>query len=170
MNKAMQIFRKALRLRGYLAFAFLLWSIVPHFQLITHTHTGGEKGHFHADLSKGDIANANLIFNTLEGVASSPEEKNQDINTKENNNKRENTKASANLKTIFAGVGLNAEGKSKPHSHYSEEANLASLASQFDNASPELDIIAYLEEYYQTPSVFGYSHFQARAPPLLSLS
>ena len=159
--KVLKGFHKSSRVRGYLALAFLLWSIFPHFQLITHSHVSGEASHFHNTLSKTDIANANLILQTLEGLEKQKEEKSDSKNL--------NAVIPVHKKT-FSGLALSDKNSSSIHTHYLEEANLAGIGTFLDIITPPSPNFIYLEKICLTPKSTFHSLHQARAPPISLLA
>jgi len=54
-----------IRVRFYLALFYFIWSLLPHFHVVTHSHAGGNGFHSHARFSAAEIAFAN---NTLDAL------------------------------------------------------------------------------------------------------
>jgi hypothetical protein len=65
MGKRLRPFWQSPGLRFHLALAFLIWSLVPHFRLIIHSHGGAGDGHAHAALSAGEIELADQALQAL---------------------------------------------------------------------------------------------------------
>ena len=161
MGIQMQYFRKSPRVRAYLALAFLLWAIFPHFQLLIHSHVGGEKGHFHTTLSKTDMENANLILQTLEGLENQKEEKSDSQNSE--------ALAPPAHKNIFSGLSFSDKKPFSLHSHYFEEANVAGIGTYLDIITPPAIEPEYTATIYHAPPFLFHSLCQARAPPISHL-
>lgn len=101
----------------FLAVAFLVWSLLPHYQLVVHTHPGDGDGHRHATLSKSQMELADRMALALAASG-------EDIRPGE-----------------FSGEAL--PGPSRPsgfpalapsrgasaHAHFQEDANVSALAS-----------------------------------------
>lgn len=58
-------FRQSPEPRFYLVLAFLLWSLIPHYQIIFHAHDGEPGGHAHATLTAGEIEFADQALQAL---------------------------------------------------------------------------------------------------------
>jgi len=53
------------RVRFYLALFYFIWSMLPHFHVLTHSHEGGNGFHSHASFSAMEIAFANNALDAL---------------------------------------------------------------------------------------------------------
>lgn len=139
------------RIRFYLALGYLLWSILPHFNLIYHTHAGGS--HFHATLSPTQVAQANRVLEALGPAA-----------------------LAATVPTEVGGLELSvasvggallaaADAASGLHGHYWEDANIAGLVS-LPLLSLLLSALALLAlARYQAPLFRFAGRLTARGPP-----
>ena len=70
--------------RFYLAFAFFIWSILPHFHLLVHSHKGGTGNHVHPSFSAADLPMANRILG-VPGPAALDESRGDEFTIDESN-------------------------------------------------------------------------------------
>jgi hypothetical protein len=145
-----------LRVRFYLALGYLVWALLPHFNLIYHTHAGGS--HFHATLSPTQVKQANAMLEALGPAAlaeaATPEVGGLDL--------------AASVASTFTGAALRAaDAASGLHGHYWEDANLAGLASfpGFSLITAALLLLAMIR--YQGPLFRFAGKLTARGPPSL---
>lgn len=139
------------RARFYLALGYLIWALLPHFNLIYHTHEGGS--HFHASFSPAEVAQANQVLDALGPAALA------DAGTPEVGGLEPAATA------VAGAASMAADAASGLHGHYWEDANLAGLASLpgFSLIVAALLLLAMIR--YQAPLFRFAGKLTARGPP-----
>jgi hypothetical protein len=143
----------------YLAFLYFLWSIVPHFHLLIHSHGGG--AHAHAELSGAQVRLANRVLEGLgpAGLQGSADGDQGGLET--------------GARSVARGPGepaLAAGPGHDWHAHYWEDANLAGQASLPAWASLAAALLAFLAARYRAPALGPTGPASARGPPFALLS
>ena len=137
----------------YAALAYLLWSIVPHFHLLIHSHAGG--GHSHAALTGAQVRLANGV---LDGLGPAGMSFAGDI-------------GGCEAPVHAATEPALADGSGGVlHAHFWEDANLAGLASlpAFLFAAAAF-LVSFLSRY-RAPALSRPGTALARGPPVLRLA
>ena len=110
---------------GILGFAYLLFSVSPHFKSVTHTHTGGDHPHHHNYLSAHDVALERFILaevgDVLEGAEAHAEVQ-PEVRTE--------VRAEVSGKLLVPPAGTQGiHAKSDRHTHSQSDPNLISVLS-----------------------------------------
>jgi hypothetical protein len=143
------------RFRFRLALAYLLWSILPHFHVLFHSHAGGAP-HFHASLTSAQTALANRVLDGLgpaglQGMAPTEvggEEKAAPV-------------------PAPGDVALAAGRDASLHGHYWEDANLAGALSFPTLAAMTAVLVLFFAVRYLPPGLRPSGAAPARGPPSL---
>ena len=64
MVNTMDALRRIGKGRFYLALGYLIWSLLPHFHIVNHSHAGG--AHVHASFSTDQVRLANQVADNLD--------------------------------------------------------------------------------------------------------
>ncbi|MDQ3000643.1 MAG: hypothetical protein M3Y08_05220 [Fibrobacterota bacterium] len=64
MDKTLVALRRMGKGRFYLALGYLIWSLLPHFHIVNHSHAGGS--HTHASFSADQVRLANQVVDNLD--------------------------------------------------------------------------------------------------------
>lgn len=142
------------RFRFHLALAYLLWSILPHFHVLFHSHAGGAP-HFHASLTSAQTALANRVLDGL-GAADVRGMSETEVGGEE--------KAAPIAASGEADLGAGREGL---HSHYWEDANLAGVLSFPTLAAMAVVLVLFSAVRYLPPGLRPSGAAPARGPPSL---
>jgi hypothetical protein len=135
----------------YLAVGYLLWSIVPHYHLLIHSHAGG--AHSHAALTGAQVRLANSVLDGLgpAGLSAGAD----DIGGVE-------------APVPMSGEPTLASGpRGVLHVHFWEDSNLASLVSLPGFALLGADFLAAFFSRYRSPALSLSGLAFARGPPAL---
>ena len=136
----------------YFALAYFVWSIVPHFHLILHTHAGG--AHAHAALSGAQVRLANQVLDDL-GPAGLPDADPAEFG------------GEANAPAAAPGEPALAAGAAgSPHAHFWDDANLAGAASLTFFAALAAAILLFRLVRYLAPALAPMGPALARGPPV----
>lgn len=141
------------RLRFHCALAFLVWSLIPHYYLVLHSHEDGERGHAHAGLTREDVESArhghgHASHSTpVDGPGESQPVEPLDAESA----------LLALLKISDAGEPL--------HGHIGEDPNLAGEALQADPSVSVSGLPAEATAGYNSPSLPILFPLGARGPP-----
>lgn len=151
------------RLRFHLGLAFLIWSLIPHYGFLVHSHAGGSHGHFHNTLSKSDLAEANAVLETLEG----PQPSGIVVFSKAQEPKRAQAPSQAGAP---GDRKVRDTDTGNRHAHSWADANFVSLSSQSGWVLP--DVLPPLEAFdpYLAPDLIPVFDRPARGPPAFLLS
>lgn len=135
----------------YVALAYLLWAIVPHFHLLIHSHAGG--AHSHAALTGAQVRLANRVLDGLgpAGLSATGEIGGMEIPT-----------------VRAAGEPTFAVGSDRAlHAHFWEDSNLASLASLPLFALACAALLLFFASRYLSPALSLQGSALPRGPPVL---
>lgn len=143
--------------RFYLALTYFLWSLLPHFHVLTHSHAAGS--HSHASLSAAQVDLANRVLENL-GPAELPDAEAAEVGGGLTaGDVRPPGGSHAALAPVRSGSEL--------HGHFWEDPNLAGLVSR-DHALPFCAaLIALAFASYASPSLRILHRAAARGPPAL---
>lgn len=141
------------RARFYLALVFLIWSVLPHFHVLIHSHAGGP--HVHASFSAEETDLANRVLEGL-GPAGLPD---ADSETGAAADGAMRGRASAGETALASG------GEAASHGHFWEDANLAGAAALPASALPAVLVIALILARYLPPGLRPSGAAPARGPP-----
>lgn len=151
----MDNFSRMSRGRFYLALTYLVWSLLPHFHILIHSHAGDS--HFHAAYSATEVETANRVLETL-----ASESGNSEQSAGFGGIHKPDTRYSAGSAT--GGISRPQSG-SELHGHFLEDPNLAGLASPIQSISPSSVLAPSNPRSYQDPSVRAVRPASARGPP-----
>lgn len=162
------------RTRFYLAFAYLLWSIVPHFHLLVHSHAGG--AHTHAALSGAQVRLANQVLEGL-GPAVLSQTAETDFSGEETDDAEKpliDLPGESGLSGLAGGSGhpvteaiLAAASAGMRHAHFWEDANLAGAVPLPAFAGLCAAFFFHAAFRYAAPSLKARAQSPARGPPAL---
>ncbi len=152
--------RRISRTRFYLAFAYLLWSIVPHFHLLVHSHAGG--AHRHAALSGAQVRLANQVLEGL-GPAVLSQTAETEISGEETDGVEKTAACPAGHPVSEAILAAASAGMR--HAHFWEDANLAGAVSAPAFAGLCAAVFFYAAFRYAAPSLKAWAPSLARGPP-----
>jgi hypothetical protein len=151
--------------RFHLALAYLIWSLLPHFHVLFHSHAGG--AHFHATFDPAQVSLANRVMDNLEGSglrgAAMAEVGGEALNASQ----RPAGVESLSIPALGLGdTGLKA-GQADPnrHGHFWEDPNLAGMASSIAAALAVAALILAAAAAYPSPDLRALRRFPARGPP-----
>jgi hypothetical protein len=154
MRSGMEKFSGMARGRFYLAMTYLVWSLLPHFHILIHSHAGDS--HFHASYTATQVETANQVLENLgsEDEAAAP----ADFGGKA---KRlpidKHGSSSGEFSAHAAGSEL--------HGHFWEDPNLAGLVSE---SQPTLLCgfpVSQALFPYLAPALHDIGYADARGPP-----
>lgn len=140
------------RTRFYLVLGYLLWALLPHFQFIHHTHSGG--AHFHATFAPSQIKQANQVLDAL-GPAALTDAATPEVGGE----------ALPFLAVAGAAVLSAADAAADLHGHYWEDANLACLAALLSFLLLLAALLMPAMLRYQAPLFRFAGRLTARGPP-----
>ncbi len=152
------------RSRFYFAFVYLVWSILPHFHVLFHSHAGSGP-HHHASFSPAQISLANRVIDGLgpAGLAGASE---PDVGGEETNAVSVPRALQATMAYAVAGESALAPGRDAfLHGHYWEDANLAGVASLPGFSVLAVVMIAFVAVRYLPPGLRPSGAALARGPP-----
>lgn len=156
MRSGMEKFSRMARGRFYLAMTYLVWSLIPHFHVLIHSHAGDS--HFHASYSATQVEMANRVLETL-----GPEDAEATPADFGGNGIRNSTAPAGSS----SGDISRPDAGSEMHGHFWEEPNLAGLASLSPAAPLRADLVPAASPLYQDPSLRVILRAAARGPPAL---
>jgi hypothetical protein len=145
----------------YLALAYFLWAIIPHFHVLVHSHAGG--AHSHAALSGAQVRLANRLLDGLgpAGLAGSAD---GDIGGQETSASGGEPRGRA-VAPVAGETAMAAGNEAHWHAHYWEDANLAGAASLPIFALACAAALLYFAVRYLPPALGPSGSAPARGPP-----
>jgi len=141
--------------RFYLALTYLVWSLLPHFHVLIHSHAGDS--HFHAAYSATEVETANRVMETL-GTGYS------DTGSQAGFGGEAKPASSSTVGSSSGDISRPDPG-SELHGHFLEDPNLAGLASQAQSIPSRSFLASPAASRYQEPSFCGIGRPSARGPP-----
>lgn len=177
MKNRLQSLRRNTGLRFNCALALLVWSLLPHYFLVLHSHKGGNASHSHAQLARTDsqaahehaheaesitaenVALANQILAILESSKDEPEA----LGAQEKASKpHENAPITASEPDPNLAAGSSNSGL---HGHIGQDPNLSGVVAiglPAPTAPPE---VTPEPSSYLSPELPSLLLRQARGPP-----
>ena len=154
------------KVRFHLALAYLIWSILPHYHLLVHSHPGGDGAHTHLSFSAAEVGLANRALEAL-GPAVLAGDTRAEFSLEPGDAAAGKASVAAHAiagETALAG----STGDGNPHSHYWEDANLAGILSLCFAGLLIVLAIPYILRRHPAPFSGRLGLTWARGPPLLS--
>jgi hypothetical protein len=165
MAMRMQRLNKMAKGRVYLALAYFIWSLLPHFHILFHSHAGG--AHVHASFSTAQVAMANQVLDNL-----APGELPGAAETEIGGEALASPcplqcAPEAAAMAIAAGeAGLHPDSTDpNRHGHFWEDPNVAGLASGISTLPFLSALILAAPAAYLAPPLRAIGLFPARGPP-----
>jgi hypothetical protein len=150
--------------RFYLALAYLIWTILPHFHVLFHSHAGG--AHFHATFTPTQVRMANRV---LDGLGPSALATAQEADVGGEAAQAASADPLAEAATAWApgaaALSAGAAG-SGLHGHYWEDANLAGILGLFFAALIATRYFSRSFSRAEAPDARPMGFRLARGPPL----
>jgi hypothetical protein len=150
--------------RLHLALAYLIWTLLPHFHLLYHSHAGG--AHFHASFDAAQVSLANRLMDNLEGSGLREAPMAEVGGGEVNASSRPKGVEPLSILALAAGeAGLKAGRDADLHGHFWEDPNLAGMASSMVAALAIAALILAAARAYPSPDLRALRRFPARGPP-----
>jgi hypothetical protein len=150
--------------RLHLALAYLIWTLLPHFHVLYHSHAGG--AHFHASFDAAQVSLANRLMDNLEGSGLRDAAMAEVGGGERNASQRPKVVEPLAILALAAGeAGLKAGGGANLHGHFWEDPNLAGMASSIAAALAIAALILAALAAYPAPDLRALRRFPARGPP-----
>lgn len=148
----------------YFALAYLLWSIVPHFHVLIHSHAGG--AHSHAELDGAQVRLANRVLEGL-GPAGFAASADGELSGQESPSRSAaGVSAEEARPSLPPGeTALAAGGDAGLHAHFWEDTNLAGTAPFPAFALACAVALLFLAARYLPPALSPAGAAPARGPP-----
>lgn len=138
------------QLRFYLAMAFLLWSVLPHFSVYRHAHTGSS-GHEHATLTPAQVQLANQVALAL------PADAEPDFGGESVPLSRSGAEEPS----------LNPDPEVRIHAHFQQDPNVHAQGIAPRDIAPDSPPALFLSARPSAPDLGWRFEQQARGPPSL---
>jgi hypothetical protein len=165
MAGTMKTLRRTGKGRFYLALGYLIWSLLPHFHIVNHSHAGGS--HVHASFATEEVNLANRVVDNLDPAvtaSSKPAEFGGEALPR--------ASLAGSRPDGFPGasaIGVHAlvpgNGDAGRHGHYWEDPNLAGIVSGFSKVHSAAAFAHVAGDAYLAPSLRSLRSAPARGPP-----